>query len=143
MTINGDIATRAVEMLSEASSLSDVTFVMAYENEIKPTPLTKPICAVSVKKCEIGDYLKKTLDTGEIVTGISRPAETTLSIDIYMPYSMGGINAHELFDKIATYLLFEKKCNIIKATCADTDYDKACQAIVLRAQFTYYSTVAT
>lgn len=144
MTVNGDIATRAVEMLSqETEQFKDITFVMAYENEIKPTPLEKPICAISVKKVRIGERDTKTLDTGEIIELKQRHIYTTLSIDIYLPYSMGGIEAHRLFDRIATYLVFERECNITEGFCTDTDYDKSCQALVLRSQFTYLSKIMT
>lgn len=115
---------------------------MAYENDIKPTPLTKPIAALSVKRCEIGDLLTETLDTGEIKITNSRPVETTISIDIYMPYSKGGNEGHKLFDKIATFLLFTKKHNISKVICGNADYDKNCQAIVLRSTFVFDNTVS-
>ncbi|MCH5192269.1 MAG: hypothetical protein J1F23_08915 [Oscillospiraceae bacterium] len=130
-----------IELMAGAQ-FKDVSFVVAYENEIKPTPLTKPITALSIKKCEIGDLLTETLDTGEIITTSSRPVKTTVSIDIYMPYSMGGMEGHKLFDKISTFLLFTKKHNISKVICGDADYDKSCQAIVLRSTFVFDNTVS-
>lgn len=143
MTINGDIAANAISVLSAAAELKDISFVQAYENTVKPTPLTKPIAAVSVRKCEIGDYIKKTLDTGEIVTTAIRPVDTTLSVDIYMPYSMGGLSAHRVFDRIATAVLFGGKLKALSGKCYDADYDKACQAILLRSEFLFSTTTTT
>ena len=143
MTINGNLADTLVEELAANTQFSDIAFVVAYENEIKPTPLTNPIAALSVKKCEIGERLTDTLDTGEIKTATARPVKTTVSIDIYMPYSKGGSEGHKLFDKIATYLLFLKKHNVSKVVCGDADYDKSCQAIVLRSTFVFDNTVTS
>ena len=115
MTINGALAETLVSALSTDVGFSDITFVVAYENEIKPTPLNKPIVAISVKGCEIGEKLTETLENGEITVTNKRDMKTTLSADIYLPYSMGGSNGHKIFDRIATYLLFTKKHNISKS----------------------------
>lgn len=139
MKINGDVAMMAVEMLKENEDFNDMTFLLAHENEIKPTPLTKPIVAVSVKGCKIGDRIKKVTDAGEITTTLSRPIDVTLSIDIYLPYSMGGINGHKIFDRIATYLIYEREVSVSTVTCGSTEYDKSTQAIVLRTAFVYHT----
>lgn len=142
MTTNGNLVDTLSKELTSNSQFSSIAFVVAYENEIKPTPLTKPIAALSVKRCEIGDLLTETRDNGEIVTTASRPVQTTVSIDIYMPYSKGGSEGHKLFDKIATFILFTKKHAVSKVICGDADYDKSCQAIVLRSTFVFDNTVS-
>ena len=128
--------------MSTDVGFSDITFVVAYENEIKPTPLNKPIVAISVKGCEIGEKLTETLENGEITVTNKRDMKTTLSADIYLPYSMGGSNGHKIFDRIATYLLFTKKYNISKSVCYNTDYDSNCEAIILRTHFIFNNTVS-
>ena len=142
MTINGALAETLVSALSTDVGFSDITFVVAYENEIKPTPLNKPIVAISVKGCEIGEKLTETLEIGEITVTNKRDMKTTLSADIYLPYSMGGSNGHKIFDRIATYLLFTKKHNISKSVCYNTDYDSNCEAIILRTHFVFNNTVS-
>lgn len=142
MTTNGTLAETVVSALSVDTQFSDVTFVVAYENEIKPTPLGKPIVAISVKGCEIGNKLQETLESGEIKITDKREMNTTLSVDIYLPYSMGGSAGHKIFDRIATYLLFTKKHNISKAVCYNTDYDSNCEAIILRTHFIFNNTVS-
>lgn len=137
MTINGQMAEGIVTNLSANSDFSDLTFVVAYENEIKPTPISKPIVAVSVKGCEIGERLTETLETGEITETESREMLTTLSVDIYLPYSMGGSEGHKIFDRIATNFLFAKDLDITKSVCYNTEYDKDCEAIVLRTYFVF------
>lgn len=142
MTINGTLAETIVSALSTDTQFSDITFVVAYENEIKPTPVTKPIVAVSVKACEIGEKLTQVLDTGEVVETGNRKISTTLSVDIYLPYSMGGSEGHKIFDRIATFFLFKKNYNITKSVCYNTDYDSNCESIVLRTHFKFNNTVS-
>ncbi len=142
MTINGTLAETIVSVLSGDSSFEDVIFVVAYENEIKPTPVNKPIVAISVKGCDIGTKLTETLDTGEVTETNNREMNTTLSADIYLPYSMGGSAGHKLFDRIATYLLFTKDYNISKSVCYEADYDSTCEAIILRTYFIFNNTIS-
>lgn len=123
------------------TKFADLTLVIAYENDIKPTPINKPIVAFSAKGCEIGPKLTNTLDNGEIVTTTNRDLKATISMDIYLPYSMGGIAGHKLFERLATYLLFEKNYDIIKVVCGEADYDSSCQAIVLKSQFVLHEVV--
>ena len=142
MTTNGTLAEAMVSSLATDTQFSDITFVVAYENEIKPTPVNKPIVAISVKACEIGDKLQETLETGEIKVTNKREMKTTLSADIYLPYSQGGSAGHKIFDRIATYLLFTKKHNISKSVCYNTDYDSDCEAIILRTHFIFNNTIS-
>ncbi len=142
MTINGKLAETIVAELQSGSQFEDCSVVVAYENEIKPTPISKPIVAVSVKGCEIGEKLTQTLDNGEIQETNNRQMNTTLSVDIYLPYSMGGSEGHKIFDKIATFFLFTKNHNISKSVCYGTDYDSNCEAIVLRTYFVFSNTIS-
>lgn len=142
MTTNGTLAETLVSALSTDTQFSDITFVVAYENEIKPTPVNKPIIAISVKGCEIGEKLTETLTTGEIKVTDKREMNTTLSADIYLPYSMGGSAGHKIFDRIATYFLFTKKYEISKSVCYNADYDSNCEAIILRTHFIFNNTVS-
>lgn len=141
MTVNANFVNFVYSSLKGDPIFSDLTFVIAHENEIKPTPLEKPIIALSPKGCVIGDKLTKTNDNGEIVTTNNREVKSTVSIDIYLPYSMGGIQGHRIFDRIATYLLFSQKLAISGATCSEADYDASCQAIVLKSSFIFINVV--
>lgn len=143
MTINGTLAQNTVNTLSAETGFGDIDFVVAYENNIKPTPLTKPITAISVKSSNIGSKITKTLSTGEIVETNSRKMNVILSMDIYLPYSMGGSEGHKIFDRLATFFLFTKSYAITNVACDDADYNKDCQAIVVRTRFTFSFTVSS
>lgn len=142
MTVNGQIAEDLVKTFSVNSSFTDLNFVLAYENEIKPTPVSEPIVAISVKGAKIGENLTETLDTGEITETKKRELLSTISIDIYLPYSMGGCEGHKIFDRIATSLIFASEMKIASASCGAADYDKSCEAIVLKTQFVFRNIIA-
>ncbi|MBR5246304.1 MAG: hypothetical protein IKV25_02905 [Clostridia bacterium] len=141
MNINANFVNFLYLALKGEPTFDDLTFVLAHENDIKPTPLEKPIVALSPKGCVIGDKLTKTNDNGEIVVTNKREVKSTVSIDIYLPYSMGGLEGHRYFDRIATYLLFVENFSITGATCSESDYDTSCQAIVLRSSFIFTNIV--
>ncbi len=141
MNVNGNYVNFLYNSLTGTDGLEDLIFVLAYENEIKPTPLEKPIIALSAKGCEIGEKLTKTNDNGEIVLTNERQIKTTISVDFYLPYSQGGVLTHKLFDRIATQLMFIKNYDILKASCSEAEYDSSCQAIVLKSTFIFCNVV--
>lgn len=143
MNQNGTMMESVLLQISGESQFSDLTFVVAYENDIKPVPLDEPIVAFSTKGCQIGPQLTTTLENGKIETTNERELETTISMDIYMPYSMGGNEAHKIFDRLATYFLFKKNYNITKSVCYETEYNKSCQAIILKSYFVFYNKVSS
>lgn len=143
MTVNGDLAESLVKVLSASPSFTDLSFVSAYENEIKPTPVSTPIVAISIKGCKIGERLTETLDTGEITETKKRELLSTISIDIYLPYSMGGCEGHKIFDRLVTFLIFTSEMKIATASCGCADYDQSCEAIVLKTQFVFRNKIVT
>jgi hypothetical protein len=141
MNVNGTFVNFLYQCIYEDPSFSDITFVIAHENEIKPTPLEKPIVALSAKGCTIGDKIVEANASGEFITTNKREVKSKVSVDIYLPYSMGGLEGHKIFDKIATFFLFTHKMNITFASCSETDYDASCQAIVLKSIFEFTNIV--
>ncbi|MBQ8766749.1 MAG: hypothetical protein IJZ16_08080 [Clostridia bacterium] len=143
MTNNGSTIDGVLLTVSAEERFADLTLVTAYENDIKPIPVSEPIVAFSTKGCVIGPQLTTTLDSGKIVATSDREVDTTISVDIYMPYSMGGSAAHKVYDRLATFLLYEAGYNIIKSVCNETEYDKSCQAIVLKSTFVFHEVVSS
>ena len=143
MTNNGSTVDGVLLTVSAEDRFADLKFVTAYENDIKPIPVSEPIVAFSTKGCTIGPQLTTTLDSGKIITTTDREVDTNISVDIYMPYSMGGSAAHKIFDRLATFLLYEAGYNIIKSVCYETEYDKSCQAIILKSYFVFHDVVSS
>ncbi len=143
MTNSGSTVDGVLLTVSAEDRFTDLKLVTAYENDIKPVPVSEPIVAFSTKGCQIGPQLTTTLDSGKIVLTSDREIDTTISIDIYMPYSMGGNAAHKIYDRLATFLLYESGYNIIKSVCYETEYDKSCQAIILKTNFVFHEIVSS
>ncbi len=143
MTNSGSTIDGVLLTVSAEDQFADLTLVTAYENDIKPVPIKEPIVAFSTKGCQIGPQLTTTLDSGKIVTTSDREVDTTISVDIYMPYSMGGSAAHKIYDRLATFLLYETGYDIIKSVCYETEYDKSCQAIILKSYFIVHDVVGS
>lgn len=135
MTINKYLPKTIVNELKVSTKLNDVIYMVAFENDTKPTPITKPIIVVSVKNCDIGPRITETLDTGESVETTKREVKTTLSTDIYLPCAANGNLGPTLFDRIATYLIFTKAHNIISAQCDEAYYDNDCESVIYKAHF--------
>lgn len=143
MTNNGSTVDGVLLTVSAEDRFADLRFVTAYENDIKPVPVSEPIVAFSTKGAVIGPNLTTTLDSGKIVTTTDREVDTTISVDIYMPYSMGGNSAHKIFDRLASFLLYETGYTITKSVCYETEYDKSCQAIILKSYFVFHDIVGS
>ncbi len=143
MNQSGSMMDTVLFQLESEIQFEDIKFVVAYENDIKPIPLTEPIVAFSTKSCQVGPQLTTTLEDGKIETTLDRQVETTISMDIYLPYSMGGNSAHKIYDRLVTYLLFQKKLDIKKSGCYETEYDKSCQAIILKSYFVFQNVVGS
>ncbi len=143
MTQNGSLASSTISLLKASALFDDCTIVEAYQSQIKPTPVSNPIIAVSVKGCTLGERIVEILDNGLSNKTIKRDLETTLSIDIYLPYSMGGSTGHKLFDKIATYLIYTKSLDVIKTVSNELEHDKSCEALVLRNDFIFHTVISS
>lgn len=142
MNYRGNFVQDIITTLRTSSQFNDINFVLAYENEIKPTPLKKPLVVLSVKSCEIGPKISFVNESGETTETNSRNMNTTLGVDIYLPYSSGGNEGHKIFDRIAAYLIFTKNYKISKAVCDNVNYDLDSQAITLQAYFIFYATIS-
>ena len=143
MNVTANFVNVLYQGVCDAANFSDLTFVIAHENDIKPTPLIKPIVALSTKGCTIGDKIVEATDSGELVTTNKREVKTIISMDIYLPYSKGGLQGHRIFDRIATHFLFTQGLSITSAKCSEADYDASCQAIVLKSTFEFTDIVSS
>ncbi len=142
MTTNGALSATIISALKSSNIFDEFTIVEAYQSQIKPTPISNPIIAVSVKGCTLGEQITEILDTGLSNKTIKRNLNTTLSIDVYLPYTMGGSIGHQIFDKIATYLIYTKSMDILKAVSNELEHDKSCEALILRNDFVFHSVIS-
>lgn len=136
MNCTGSLPTEIVSFLNSQSNLKDIIFTVAYENDIKPTPLQKPIVAISVEKSSIGARKTVVADDGLSTLTNDRDAAVKIKVGFYVPYSKGANGCYELFDKVMTALLFTYDKNISQAECYDVSYVRDTGGLVLESYFT-------
>lgn len=142
MTSNTNLADQTVAALKSSNLFKDCKVIKAFTNKSKPTPITTPLIAVSVKGCEISSRITEKNSSGNTVETKKRTVLSTVGTDIYLPYSTSGSVAHTIFDKIATYLIFTKAYSITESSFSELSYDSSCQAIVLHGTFIFKNTVS-
>lgn len=137
MISTGTLAKDIVSKLSAAPILADVRFVVAYDNLIKPTPMSKPFVAISVKGCEVGPRLEYPMEGGGIFISTARKASFTIGGDIFVPFSMDGSIIHDVFDRLSTFFMLTASYDIVSVKCSEAEYDNNYEAVILRAQFVF------
>ncbi len=142
MTSNTNLADQIITSLNGSGLFNDCKIIKSFTNRSKPTPITTPLIAVSVKGCKISPRITEQNASGDPVETKKRTVLSTVAADIYLPYSASGSTAHTIFDKIATYLIFTKAYSITESSFGELSYDSSCQAIVLHGAFTFESIVS-
>lgn len=136
MNCTGSLPTEIVAFLNSQNNLSDIIFTVAYENDIKPTPLEKPIVAISIERSSIGARKTIIADDGLSSLTNDRDAAVKIKVGFYVPYSKGANGCYELFDKVMTTLLFTYDKTISAAECANVSYVRDTGGLVLESYFT-------
>lgn len=110
--------------------------VAAYENEIKPYPVVRPILAFSVQSQTVGDRLADIGTDGAQTQSNRRTVETVFKVSIFVPYETGIREAYRLADYLYSTLLFQTTLSIVGCKYADCNYVRDCGALVLDTTFT-------
>ena len=134
------IVGQVASALKETEKMNDYKVILAYVNDIKPVPVTEPIVAVSLKKCDIGNKKIMIDDSGEAQETLWRDVSTVVSVDIYLPYAYKQSLGIQIFDEITHCLFNFESFEILEATCEEAHYDSASQTILIRSNFTIMRT---
>lgn len=134
-----EIAVQLLQKPDLALLPADCSLVIAYENDIKPYPVEKPILAFSVDRVTIGAQLVQTGADGEQTVTRDRPVEGVVKVSIFVPYGDGPEKAQTLFKALSTALLFNMQLAgavIDRVRAYSCDYIRDCGALVLDTDFT-------
>lgn len=127
---------KMLTVLKNYPDLADVTLTTAYESDIKPYPVTKPILAFSVKKVTAGARQYIVNEDGSEELSKNRQVDAVYKVDIFVPYESGATECFRLFDLLYSYLLFSTDLQITNCHCYDSEYVRDCGALVLETDFT-------
>lgn len=144
-----DLVKLLVKLLTtspDAMGVAGCSVVVAYENDIKPYPVEKPILAFSVDKVDIGAPIVQIAEDGEQTVTRDRPVDGIVRLSIFVPYAEGPERCQALFKTFADNLLFH--ISIQNATVSGLrayacDYVRDCGALVLDADFTLSYTLTS
>ena len=137
MTICSQLCELIKSELVKSPKFNNIDIVMAYESDIKPVPLEKIIVALSVKKCALGDNIIEVAEDGEETVTSNRNVTSTVSANIYIPYSYKAQNGPQVFESIIDVLMASHNRDILSANCYDTNYVRSAQALVTKSDIVF------
>jgi len=114
----------------------NIILTTAYENEIKPYPVTQPIIAFAMDKFTVGERQIVVNTDGSQTLSKKRITESVIKVSIFVPYDSGAEECFRLADYLYTHLLFEGELNITGCRYYDSNYVRECGALVLETDFT-------
>ena len=123
----------------------ECSMVIAYENDIKPYPVTKPIVAFAVDKITIGERLVSIGEDGSQTQTKNRTVDSVIKASFFVPYASGPKECFSLFNSLSTALMFNTSLQGSEITgfhCYDCNYVRDCGALVLESDFTLQFTAA-
>lgn len=139
MTVSYMLVKQLLFLLKEDAFYKEMELVAAYENDIKPYPVTHPILAFSIQSQKIGDRLIDVAADGTQTKSYRRTVDTTCKVSIFVPYASGTREAYRIADHLYSFLLFHGSLDVPDCRYADCNYVRDCDALVLHTQFTYRS----
>lgn len=120
----------------------NIELVAAYENEIKPYPVTHPILAFAVQSETVSDRLIDIATDGSQTQSNRRKVETVFKVSVFVPYESGTVEAYRMADYLYSTLLFQTTLPIVGCKYADCNYVRDCGALVLDTTFTMCTEVS-
>ncbi len=127
---------KIIPVLKNDPFFENVILTTAYENEIKPYPVTQPIIAFAMDKHTVGERQIVVNTDGSQTLSKKRIAESVVKASIFVPYDSGPDEGFRLADYLYTHLLFESELDIIGCRYYDSKYVRECGALVLETDFT-------
>lgn len=137
MNLSSTILPLLLLAIKQDPNFENATVTAAYENDIKPYPVTKPIVAMSIDKEVIGSRIVTVAENGERTLSKQRQIDLTFKVSIFAPYESGANTCFSMFENMSTKLMFTDGFNIVNGRCYDCKYVRDCNALQLDAEFTW------
>lgn len=111
--------------------------VLAHESGIKKVPIDKPYVAIGIKKCSLSSPIIQKNEDGADITNGDRKVQTTVSINIYTPYSKGAKGCVEIYEEVLDSILLGLREALVETRLFGTKYSRETQCIVGESEFVF------
>ncbi|MGN0561836.1 MAG: hypothetical protein ACI4K6_03440 [Candidatus Fimenecus sp.] len=125
-----------IPVLQNDPFYENVVITTAYENDIKPYPVEKPIIALAMDKHSVGERLITVNEDGSETLSKNRIGESVIKVTFFVPYENGPADCYRLADYLYSYFLFQTELDITGCRFNDCNYVRECGALVLETDFT-------
>ena len=128
--------TNIIPVLQNDPFFETAIITTAYENDIKPYPVEKPIIALAMDKHTVGERLITINEDGSETLSKKRIGESVIKVTFFVPYENGPADCYRWADYLYSYFLFRTELDITGCRFNDCKYVRECGALVLETDFT-------
>ena len=128
--------TNIIPVLQNDPFFETAIITTAYENDIKPYPVEKPIIALAMDKLTVGERLITINEDGSETLSKKRIGESVIKVTFFVPYENGPADCYRWADYLYSYFLFRTELDITGCRFNDCNYVRECGALVLETDFT-------
>ncbi|MGN0571393.1 MAG: hypothetical protein ACI4K9_04355 [Candidatus Fimenecus sp.] len=142
MNVSHTFIKKLISVLQKDTFFENITLTTAYENDIKPYPVTQPIIAFAMDKHAVGERQVTIGEDGAETLSENRIAESVIKTTFFVPYDSGADECFRLADYLYSQLLFNSEFDIANCRYYDSNYVRECGALVLETDFTLRQVVS-
>ena len=136
MNVPHTFITNIIPVLQNDPFFETAIITTAYENDIKPYPVEKPIIALAMDKHTVGERLITINEDGSETLSKKRIGESVIKVTFFVPYENGAADCYRWADYLYSYFLFRTELDITGCRFNDCNYVRECGALVLETDFT-------
>lgn len=136
MNVPHTFITNIIPVLQNDPFFETAIITTAYENDIKPYPVEKPIIALAMDKHTVGERLITINEDGSETLSKKRIGESVIKVTFFVPYENGPADCYRWADYLYSYFLFRTELDITGCRFNDCNYVRECGALVLETDFT-------
>ena len=116
---------------SALDEFDDCVFKTSYPPGSAVNPIARPTVVIGAGDMRIGDASAPD----------RRPADTTFTLSVYVPLSLGGAAAQDVAARVLEALLFSSDLELTGTSAAPVKYERSANALRMDVTFTVRETV--